>query len=70
MVNDVVRGIDGIEVYIDDIVIFTDTWEDHVCKLKLLFDRLREANLTVNLDKSVFIKTEVTYLGHRVGNGK
>ena len=70
MVNDVVRGIEGIEVYIDDIVIFTDTWEDHVCKLKLLFDRLREANLTVNLDKSVFVKTEVTYLGHRVGNGK
>ena len=70
MVNDVVRGIEGIEVYIDDIVIFTDTWKDHVLKLKLLFDRLREANLTVNLEKSVFVKTEVTYLGHKVGNGK
>ena len=32
MVNKLVRDIDG---YIDDVVIYSDNWSDHICQLKL-----------------------------------
>ena len=57
-------------VYLDDVGIYSDTWEDYVCRIKMLFDRLRDANLTVNLAKCEFSKTTVTYLGKVVGQGQ
>ena len=38
--------------------------------LRKVFDRLRQANLTVHLSKSEFGKAEVTYLGHTIGYGR
>ena len=68
--NMVVSGLEGCAVYLDDVVIYSDTWEDHVCRIKRLFDRLRDANLTVNLAKCEFAKATVTYLGKVVGQGQ
>ena len=62
------RGLTGIKVYIDDLVVFSDSWEDHVERLKALFPRLSDANLTVNLP-SEFAHLTVVYLGHHVGRG-
>ena len=70
LMNMVVSGLEGCAVYLDDVVIYRDTWEDHVCRIKRLFDRLRDANLTVNLAKCEFAKATVTYLGKVVGQGQ
>ena len=70
LMNMVVSGLEGCAVYLDDVVIYSDTWEDHVCRIKSLFDRLRDANLTVNLAKCEFAKATVTYLGKVVGQGQ
>ena len=51
------------------IVIVGDTWEEHFHRLTLLFEKLTQANLTINLKKSTFGKGTVTYLGHIVGGG-
>ena len=51
-------------------VIFSDTWEDHLVRLRALFDRLLWARLTVNLAKCEFAKATVTYLGRVVGQGE
>jgi len=56
--------------YIDDIIIFSNTWEEHLKHLNLVFNRVREAGLTLNLKKCVFATGEVDYLGHHVGLGK
>ena len=29
-INSVIAGLDGCEAYIDDVIIFSDTWEDHL----------------------------------------
>ena len=70
MVNKLVRDIDGCEGYIDDVVIFSDNWSDHIRQIKCFFQKMREAKLTINLMKSEFGKATVKYLGHIVGQGQ
>lgn len=61
--NLVTRGIKNIFTYIDDIIIFTDTEEEHLLILSQLFDRFREFGLTINITKSEFMKANINYLG-------
>ena len=70
MVNKLVQDIDGCEGYIDDVVIFSDNWSDHIRQIKRFFQIMREAKLTINLMKSEFGKATVKYLGHIVGQGR
>lgn len=51
-------------VYLDDIIIFATSLQEHMCRLRQVFERLREAQLKVQLDKSEFLKQELMYLGH------
>ena len=70
MVNKLVRDINGCEGYIDDVVIFSDNWSDHIRQIERFFQIMREAKLTINLMKSEFGKATVKYLGHIVGQGQ
>ena len=70
LMNMVIRGIKNCSVYIDDVIIYSDTWEEHIKLIKEFFEAIRKAALVVNLVKSDFAKAEVTYLGHKVGRGK
>eukprot|EP00731_Ephydatia_muelleri_P017889 Em0010g987a len=64
------RGMEGYSaVYLDDIVIYSDNWKDHMKHLKEVFRRLRKAGLTVKLDKCQFGLDQCMYLCHVVGNG-
>lgn len=51
-------------VYLDDIVVVTETYEHHVQLLTEIARRLREANLSINLEKSRFVVSEVPFLGY------
>ena len=51
-------------------VIYSDNWSDHVSQIKLFFQMMQEAKLTINLIKSEFSKATVKYLGHIVGQGQ
>lgn len=51
-------------VYIDDIIVWSDNFYNHLKHLDLVFQRLRKANLTLKPLKCSFAKAEVTYLGH------
>ena len=70
LVNTVISGLDGCDAYIDDVIIHNNTFEDHLQSIRSLFDRLSDANLTINLSKSAFCHAVVTFLGHEVGRGK
>ena len=56
-------------VYLDDLVIFSDTWHSRLQRIQALFEHLAEVRLTVNLAKCEFAKATVTYLGRVVGQG-
>ena len=70
MMDELLRGTEGYSAaYLDDIVIYSDDWKDHMKHLKDVFRRLRKAGLTVKLDKCQFGMEQCLYLGHMVGNG-
>lgn len=50
-------------VYIDDIIIFSSTIDEHLKNLRTIFETLRKANFKIQPDKSEFLKTEVEFLG-------
>ena len=70
MINGLICGLKGYEAYIDNIVVYSDTLEDHLQLLRDFFVRLRDAQLTINLPKSEFWQTRVVFLGHVVGQGE
>lgn len=51
-------------VYMDDVVIFSKSLHEHMVHLKLIFNKIKEFNLKVQLDKSEFLCKEVAFLGH------
>jgi hypothetical protein len=66
MVELTTKGLHNIVVYIDDILCHNSNHDDHRASLQALFDRLRKANLKVNLKKCVFGSQNVAYLGFQL----
>nr|CAN64050.1 hypothetical protein VITISV_019944 [Vitis vinifera] len=59
-----------VVVYLDDIVIDSNTLKEHVEHLKKVFKILRQNELYVKKEKCSFAKEEVNFLGHRIKDGK
>ncbi|XP_068222362.1 uncharacterized protein [Palaemon carinicauda] len=69
MMSEVIRNMKDTYVYLDDVVVASDDWDEHLQTLEELFHRFRSSRLTVNLAKSAFGRAKVTYLGHTIGGG-
>jgi len=59
----VLRGLNHILIYIDDVLIHTDTHEKHLEALEQVLLRLHQHHLKINLDKCLFGDRQVSYLG-------
>ena len=70
LVNRLISNLDGCKAYIDDAIIYSEEWQQHLQIIRIFFDRLSEAKLTVNLAKSEFCHANLTFLGHIVGQGQ
>lgn len=66
--NAVLIGLAGVIclVYMDDIIVFSYSLQEHCINLSKVFEALKKANLKIQLDKSEFLKKEVSFLGHIV----
>lgn len=69
LVNHVLSGMTGCEADLDDVVLRSSVWSEHLDQMRELFRHLSAANLTINLAKCEFSKATVTYLGKVVGRG-
>lgn len=56
--------------YIDDIVIYSETWEEHLDHLRQVLQLLREAGLTAKPEKCYLAMYRCSYLGHIVRGGE
>ena len=53
-------------IYLDDIVIFSQTVEEHLHHLYIVFDQFREHNLKLKPSKCTFFREEITYFMYQV----
>ena len=53
-------------IYLDDIIVYSKTFEEHLQNLRLILERLKEANLKLNPKKCNLLCTKVSFLGHEV----
>ena len=64
--NKVLSGLIFAVGYLDDILVFSPDMESHLRHLRLLFERLRIADLKLKEVKCNFLKKHIQYLGHIV----
>jgi len=62
----VLEGLPNCKVYVDDILIYSKTFEDHLRHLEAVFKRLEEANLKIKPRKCELGKSEVEFLGFKI----
>ncbi|GFX95427.1 retrovirus-related Pol polyprotein from transposon opus [Trichonephila clavipes] len=58
------------QAYMDDVVIFSKTFEEHLVHLELVLAELEKLGISVRLDKCSFAAKRIKYLGHTIGGGK
>ena len=56
-----------VAVYLDDIIIYSRTFEQHIDHIQLVFEALRTATLKIKLKKGFFCFPNIAFLGHIVG---
>ena len=70
LVNEVLAPFDFAFGYLDDILIYSPDIKTHLKHLRLVFERLRKADLKLKLKKCSFLKEHIQYLGHIIsGDG-
>ncbi|KAJ3641419.1 hypothetical protein Zmor_027927 [Zophobas morio] len=64
-------GVPGVclLVCMDDLIILSETFEEHLSDLEKVFERLRQFRLSANRKKSVFARAAVKFLGHVISTG-
>ena len=51
-------------IYLDDIIVFSKTQDEHLARLRAISEKLKKAELKLKPSKCEFFKKELTYLGH------
>ena len=71
VLNTVLKGLENFCVcYIDDILIFSNNWDEHLNHVAIVLDRLLKFRLKVKLMKCEFGKVIIDFAGHLVENGQ
>jgi len=57
-----------LKVFVDDLNVHSESWEDHLRHLEAVLSKLREVNLKLNPGKCCFAARSITFLGHVVSH--
>ena len=64
VVHEVIEGLTFAYVYLDDILVFSKSIEEHFQHCEIIFKRLKKYKLKLSYEKCAFLKSQVQYLGH------
>jgi hypothetical protein len=65
-IDTTLQGLEGVQVYADDLLVTGKDDQEHWSNLKKVLDRLQAAGLRVKKEKCKFMQPSVTYLGHKI----
>ena len=68
IINHVLSGLVDVRAFLDDILIYTESEEQHVSQLRSVFSRLANAQLSIKLSKCTFFQSSLKFLGHIVSD--
>lgn len=64
------RGENYVDNYVDDVLLHTETWGEHLEVVRRVFAKIRNAGLTVRPTKCLLGYESVEFLGHNIGHGR
>ena len=70
MMRKVLEGVEHADSFVDDVLDHTETWSTHMSVLRKIFERIREAGLTIRPSKTMIGYTNLGFIGHNVGSGQ
>ena len=65
----ILKSVSGVEIFMDDILVHSPTWEEHVETLRKVFEVFHEYRISVKPSKCELGSTGVEFLGHFIGEG-
>src|SRR5215469_1667989 len=68
--REILIGMKNTASYMDDVIVYTESWENHLQELEELFRRLRKAGFTIRPSKCEFAMKDIEFLGHRIEEGR
>ena len=67
LMSKVLTGLrDFAFTYLDDVLVFSETYDNHICYLNEVFACFKKAGLKIKLSNGQFFKTQLHYLGHKI----
>ncbi|GFW88350.1 retrovirus-related Pol polyprotein from transposon 297 [Trichonephila clavipes] len=67
--SELLNGLEERTTYLDDIAIFSDTWESYLKHVETVLQRIKRVKLTIKPSKCKIAQQNVKFLGHIVGQG-
>lgn len=64
--SQILTGLEGVQCYLDDIIVYADTPTLHELGLQAVMQRLKDRGLKLNAEKCLFRQNELLFLGHVV----
>lgn len=68
VVNEVIKGLEGVEAYLDDVVKYDANPETHVRTMRAFFERLRKFDLKLSPSNATVGTTKADFLGHTISS--
>ena len=68
LVDCILKSLPYTKAYLDDIIVFSNSFNEHTTHMEQVLTRLRRAGLTLNVEKCKLVQSETEYLGHKIGN--
>ena len=65
-IDEVLRGLDFVSAYIDDLLIASDSEDEHLRQLELLFERLSYYGIFLNPSEYIFTVPSLDFIGHHI----
>ena len=70
VMREVMRDVEGVEVFVDDVLVHSSSFEQHMQHLEVVLERLRRYNLTIKPSKCLIGHVKLPFLGHVIGDGQ